>query len=116
MTKIMEHQQKNLEAMTKSWQVMAGAATEITKKQREVFEQAVEDTTAMMEEYTPGGNPRDIVAKQSEFAKKSMEATIANSRDIAELIQRSSAEAFKIVQDRMKEFCDEISTRGEKKP
>ena len=27
MTKIMEHQQKNLEAMTKSWQTMAGGAT-----------------------------------------------------------------------------------------
>jgi hypothetical protein len=31
MTKIMEHQQKNLEAMTKSWQAMAGAANEIAK-------------------------------------------------------------------------------------
>ena len=27
MTKIMEHHQKNLEAMTKSWQAMAGGAT-----------------------------------------------------------------------------------------
>src|SRR5476649_609263 len=76
MTKIMEHQQKNLEAMTKSWQAMTGGATE--------------------------------------FAKKAMEAAIANTRDIAELVQKSTTEAFKIVQDRMKESYEEIRTTVEK--
>ena len=103
MTKIMEHQQKNLEAMTKSWQAMAGGANEIAKKQREIFEAAVKDVTAMVQEYKPGGSPQDIMAKQAEFAKKAMEAAIANTRDIAELVQKSSTEAFKIVQDRMQE-------------
>ena len=115
MTKIMEHQQKNLEAMTKSWQAMAGAANEIAKKQRDIFEQAVKDVTAMVQEYKPGGSPQDIMAKQAEFAKKAMEAAIANTRDIAELVQKSTAEAFKIVQDRMKESYEEIRTTVEKK-
>ena len=69
MTKIMEHHQKNFEAMTRSWQAMAGGAT-----------------------------------------------AIANTRDIAELVQKSSTEAFKIVQDRMKESYDEIKASVEKKP
>jgi phasin family protein len=115
MTKIMEHQQKNLEAMTKSWQAMAGAASEIAKKQRDIFEQAVKDVTAMVQEYKPGGSPQEIMTKQTEFAKKAMEAAIANTRDIAELVQKSSAEAFKIVQDRMKESYEEIRTSVEKK-
>ena len=115
MTKIMEHQQKNLDAMSKSWQAMAGAASEIAKKQRDIFEQAVKDVTAMVQEYKPGGSPQDIMAKQAEFAKKAMEAAIANTRDIAELVQKSSAEAFKIVQDRMKESYEEIKATVEKK-
>jgi phasin family protein len=115
MTKIMEHQQKNLEAMTKSWQAVAGAANEIAQKQREVFEQAMKDVTAMVQEYKPGGSPQDIMAKQAEFAKKAMEAAIANTRDIAELVQKSSTEAFKIVQDRMKESYEEIKASVEKK-
>ena len=115
MTKIMEHQQKNLEAMTKSWQAMAGAANEIAQKQRAIFEQAVKDVTAMVQEYKPGGSPQDIMAKQAEFAKKAMEAAIANTRDIAELVQKSTAEAFKIVQDRMKESYEDIRTTVEKK-
>lgn len=115
MTKIMEHQQKNLEAMTKSWQAMAGGANEIAKKQRAVFEEAVKDITAVVQEYKPGGSPQDIMAKQAEFAKKAMEAAIANTRDIAELVQKSTTEAFKIVQDRMKESYDEIRSSVEKK-
>ncbi len=113
--KIMEHQQKNLEAMAKSWQAMAGGANEIAKKQREIFEEAVKDVTAMVQTYKPGGSPQEIMAKQAEFAKKAMEAAIANTRDIAELVQKSSSDAFKIVQDRMKESYDEIRNNVEKK-
>jgi len=116
MTKIMEHQQKNLEAMTKSWQAMAGGANEIAKKQRAIFDEAVKDVTAMVHDYKPGGSPQDIMAKQAEFAKKAMEAAITNTRDLAELVQKSTAEAFRIVQDRMKESYEEIRSSVEKKP
>ena len=115
MSKIMEHHQKNLDAMAKSWQAVAGGAGEIVKKQREIFEEAVKEVTAMVQEYKPGGNAQEIMAKQTEFAKKAMEAAVANTRDIAELVQKSSAEAFRIVQDRMKESYEEIRASMEKK-
>lgn len=116
MAKIMEHQQKNMEAIARSWQAMASGASEIANKQRAIFEAAVKDVTAMVQEYKPGGNAQEIMAKQTEFAKKSMEALVANTRDIAELVQKSSSEAFRIVQDRMKESYDEIRSSIEKKP
>jgi phasin family protein len=115
MTKIMEHHQKNLEAMSKSWQAVASGASEIASKQRTIVQQAVQDVTAMVQEYKPGGSAQEIMAKQAEFAKKAMEAAIANTRDIAELVQKSSAEAFKIVQDRMKESYEEIRAGVEQK-
>jgi phasin family protein len=115
MTKIMEHHQKNLEAMTKSWQAMAEGASGIANKQKEIFEAAMKDMAEMAQSYKPGGNPQDVMAKQAEFARKAMEAAIANTKDIAELVQKSSTEAFKIVQDRMKESYEEIRTSVEKK-
>ena len=115
MTKIMEQQQKNLEAMTKSWQAMAGGANEIAQKQKDIFQAALKDMTEMAQAYKPGGNPQEVMAKQAEFAKKAMEAAIANTKDIAELVQKSSTEAFKIVQERMKESYEEIRTSVEKK-
>ena len=111
----MEHHQKNLDAMARSWQAMASGASEVASKQRAIFEAAVKDVTEMAKDYKPGGSPQEIMAKQTEFAKKAMEAAIANTRDIAELVQKSSSEAFKIVQDRMKESYEEIKASVEKK-
>ena len=115
MSKMMEHHQKNLEAMTRSWQAVAGGAGEVAQKQKEIFEAAMKDMAEMAQSYKPGGNPQEVMAKQSEFAKKAMEAAIANTKDIAELVQKSSTEAFKIVQDRMKESYEEIRSSVEKK-
>ncbi len=115
MSKIMEHHQKNLDAMSKSWQAVAGGAGAIATKQREIMAAAIKDVTEMAQGYKPGGHPQEAMAKQAEFAKKAMEAAIANTRDIAELVQKSSAEAFKIVQDRMKESYEDIKSSVEKK-
>ncbi|MFO1079525.1 MAG: TIGR01841 family phasin [Reyranellaceae bacterium] len=115
MGKLMEQHQKNLEAMTRSWQAVASGASEVAQKQRAIFEETVKDVTAMVQDYKPGGNPQDMLAKQAEFARKAFEAAIANTRDIAELVQKSSAEAMRIVQDRMKESYEDIKTGLEKK-
>ena len=115
MTKIMEHHQKNFEAMTRSWQAMAGGVTAIASKQREIFEATVKDVTEMAKDFKPTGSPQDILTKQTEFAKKAMEAAIANTRDIAELVQKSGTEAVTIIHGRMKESYEEIKSTLEKK-
>lgn len=115
MGKIMEQQQKNIDAMARSWQAIGAGAQEVAKKQREVFDAAVKDITEMAKAYQPGGSPHEAVAKHADFAKKAMEAAIANTRDIAELTKKSAGEALSIVHDRMKESFDEIRAGVEKK-
>lgn len=113
--KIMEHHQKNIDAMNRSWQAMAGGAQAIANKQREILEAAWRDIGEMAKAYQPTGSTQDLMAKQSEFAKKAMEAAIANTRDIAELVQKSGSEAIKIIHERMQESYEEIRTSVEKK-
>ena len=115
MTKIFEHHQKNLDAMTRSWQAFADGATTIANKQRALVEAAVREVTEMAKDYKPTGSPSEIFAKQTEFAKKAMEAAIANTRDIAEVAQHSGNEALKIIHDRMQESYEEIRASLEKK-
>jgi phasin family protein len=115
MAKIMEQHQKNLDALTRSWQSAAAGASAVATKQREILEAAVKQVTEMAKEYTPTGNPQEILAKQSEFAKKAMEAAIANTKDIAELVQKSSTEAMQIIQQRMKDSFEEIRGGLDKK-
>jgi phasin family protein len=115
MSRIMEHHQKNLDAMNRSWQAMASGATAVANKQREIFESAMKDVSEMAQGYKPTGSPQEVFAKQTEFGKKAMEAAIANTRDIAELVQKSSTDALKIIQERMRESYEEIRTGLEKK-
>jgi phasin family protein len=114
-TRIMEHHQKNLDAMSRSWQAVASGAGAVANKQREIFETAMKDVTEMARDYKPAGTPQEVFAKQAEFARKAMEAAIANTRDVAELVQRSGADALGIIQRRMQESYDEIRTGLEKK-
>src|SRR5260370_22606832 len=102
-TRIMEHHQKNLDAMGRSWQAMASGATAIANKQREIFEGAIKDITEMAKDYKPNGSPQDIFAKQAEFGKKAMEAAITNTRDISELAQKSGAAALNIIHESIHE-------------
>jgi phasin family protein len=115
MTKIMEHHQKNIDAMGRSWQAMASGATAVANKQREIFEGAMKDIAEMARDYKPGGSPQDIFTKQAEFGRKTMEAAITNTRDIAELVQKSGTDALKIIQERMQESYEEIRSSVDKK-
>ena len=92
MTKIMEHHQKNLEAMTHSWQAMASGARRSPASSATSSRRPPRTSPrwpGLQADRQPAGN----AAKQTEFAKKAMEAAIANTRDIAELVQKSSTEA-----------------------
>jgi phasin family protein len=115
MSRILEHHQKNMDAMSRSWQAVAGGAGAIATKQREIMTAAMKDVTEHVQSYKPGGDAQQAMAKQAEFAKKAMEAAVTNTRDIAALAQKSGGEALKIVQDRMKESYEEIRSTLEKK-
>jgi phasin family protein len=115
MKQIMEHHQKNLDAMTRSWQAVASGATAVADKQREILEAAMRDMAEMASEYKPTGAPQEIFAKQAEFARKAMDAAIANTRDITELVQKSGTEALDIINERMRESYEEIRAGLERK-
>lgn len=114
-TRVMEHHQKNLDAMARSWQAVASGATAVAGKQREILESAMKDMAEMAKDYRPTGSPQEALAKQSEFAQKAMDAAVANTRDIAELVQKSGEEALKIINDRMRESYEEIRASLERK-
>jgi phasin family protein len=115
MGRIMEQHQKNLDAMTRSWQAFANGSTTIANKQRALVEAAVREVTEMAKEFKPTGSTQEIFAKQTEFAKRAMEAAIANTRDIAEVAQHSGHEALTIIHERMQESLHEIMASLERK-
>ena len=106
--KLIETHRKNLDALGRSAQVATEGVQSLATKQREIVEAAFSEVTAMARDFKPMGNPQEILSKQAEFAKKAFDVTVQNTRDIAELTRRSTADATRIIQERLKESLEEI--------
>jgi phasin family protein len=112
--KLIEAHRKNIDALARSAEAASEGAKSLAMKQREIVEEAIRETSAMVRDFKLE-SPQDAAAKQAEFAKKAFEAAVRNTRDVAELVQRSSTDALKIIQDRMQQSFEEIRGTVEKK-
>ena len=105
---LIETNRKNIEALAESAKVAAGAAQSLAQKQREVLEAGLREAQAFARDYKPLGAPQDNFARQTEFVRKVFEVSVQGARDAAETSRQSTAEAVKIIQDRMKASLEEV--------
>ncbi|MCY0153985.1 TIGR01841 family phasin [Hoeflea alexandrii] len=82
-------------------------ASEIMARQRAMVQEALEEISAMAETVKGGGGPQSLMTAQAEFARRSFEAAIKNTSEIAGIAQKSSTEAFKVLQQNMQETLEE---------
>ena len=94
---------RNIEAMQKSAAVVSEGGRAVLAKQQEILAEVGREARQLIADFKPGGSPQEVSAKQAELAKRVFEATVKNTRDVAELIQKSNSEAPRIILDRMRE-------------
>jgi|SRR5262249_11442836 len=111
---LIEAHRKNIDALAQSAEAASEGAKAVAMKQREIVEEAIRETCTMVRNFELE-SPQDAAAKQAEFARKAFEAALRNTRDVAELVQKSSTDALKIIQNRMQKSCEEIRGTVEKK-
>ena len=98
-----EIHRKNIEAMQKSAAVVSDGGRALLAKQQEILAEVGREARQMIADFKPVGSPQEVAAKQAELARRVLEATVKNTRDVAELVQKSGAEAPKVILDRMRE-------------
>jgi phasin family protein len=94
---------KNIEAMQTSAAVVSEGGRAVLAKQQEILAEVGREAQQPIADFKPGGYPQEVAAKQAELAKRVFDATAKNTRDVAELIQKSNSEAPWIILDRMRE-------------
>jgi phasin family protein len=105
---LVEVQRKNIDALGRAAQAASEGAQALAVKQREILETAFRETTQAVRDFKPMGNPTEVVAKQSEFARKAFEAALQNTRDVAELAKKAVGDPATIIKDRMQENLNEL--------
>lgn len=105
---ILEHHRKNLEALEKSAKAAASGTSSLMSKQREVLQEALREATEMAQSFREPGNPQDLLARQADFARKSLETAVRNAGEVAELVKKSGTESVDILRARIKDAMAEI--------
>ena len=98
---VMELQQNNMAAMMRSWLILANGLGAVAARQQEFAAATLEDMTEMMAAYRTARRPQEAMARQVEFAKKTMDATVATARDIAKVMAKSGADVAGVARRRI---------------
>ena len=106
--KLVDVNLKNIDALARATQVAGEGAKALADKQREIVESPFRETSAIVRNYHPSGSPQEMLAKQTEFAKKAFELTVQNTRDVAELTKKTTTEATTILRERLRDSLNEL--------
>lgn len=100
--------QKNFEALAQTAQITSEGVKSIAAKQKETIESAFREAVEMARSVKLTGDPKELLAKQTEAVNRALDAAVGNTREIAERIQKANADAFKVVADRITESIAEV--------
>lgn len=112
--KLIESHRKNIEALSQSASGLSEGARAVAERNREILEAGFREATAMARDFKPFAAGADTVQKQADFARKAFDAAMQNSGEIAGMARKSTSEAGRIFQDRLRESLNEIKASIDK--
>jgi phasin family protein len=112
---IVETTRKNFAALTSANTAAVESIKAIGQRQGDMVRAAMEDFSKHGSEVLAAATVEEKAAKQIEFAKKSYEAVIANTKELASLYSKGQTEAFEALSARVAELADEVKAAIAKK-
>ena len=113
---LMASQQRNIQALTSAHQVAIEGLQAVGRRQGEITRQMVEETQRAFQDLMTGAPMGETkLARQTELAKEVFERSIANMRELAEMITKSNTEAFNLINKRFSDSLDELRQAIERK-
>src|SRR6478736_8041254 len=108
MEAFVETGRKNFAAMTTASTAAVESFKSIAQRQGDMVRAAMEDFSKHGSEVLAAATMEEKAAKQIDFAKKSYELAIANTKELADLYTKSHTEAFETLSARVAELTEEV--------
>ena len=106
---MMDEHRKNLQALQAATKIGTASAQEVMDKQRAALEEALADITETVQAATKGGDASQMMTAPLDLAKRSFDATLRNTAEIAQTVQQGNMEALNILKERVTESVQELS-------
>ena len=106
---------RNMEALSAANRIALEGAQAVARRNVEIMQQTITElgkTVGTLAASTDAPHAR--AAQQAELLKQAYEHAVANTREISELIQRSSGEALALLNKRFAEGMDELKALVDK--
>ena len=105
---MMDIQRKNLEALNKASQATFEGAQQIAQKQADLFKAMFDQATSAADSLGKASSPQDLAAKEIDLCKSVFEASLANSKKVADMLTKVNDSAAKVINGRISEALDEM--------
>ena len=106
---IVDYHRKNLQALQAATQIGSSSAQALMAKQREALEQTLADIAETVQGATAGADPSQMMSSPMELAKKTLDATLQNTSEMAEIVKQGNMETFEVLKERVMESVEELS-------
>lgn len=98
---ILETQRKNMQALTEANQCAMNGWQALARRQAEMVSEFVQDNSGRARDAIAGSGAQEKLAKQAEMVKAACEQSIENTRELADILRKSSNEISEIVNGRL---------------
>jgi len=105
---VVETGRKNFAAVTTVSTAAVESIKTIATRQGDMFRAAMEDLSKHGSDVLSAATIEEKIAKQIDFAKKSYDLAIANSKELAELYTKGQTEAFETLSARVADLTEEV--------
>ena len=112
MEALLNAQKKNIAALTEANQHAVEGVQALAQRQIEIFQQAMKGAADAAREVASAGGPKEAAAKQAELAKAAFEHAMANMREMADMVSKSSNQAFSVITKRVAEGLEELKEKA----
>ena len=105
---VVETGRKNFTAMTTASTAAVESMKTVATRQGDMFRAAMEDFSKHGSDVLSAATVEEKIAKQIDFAKKSYDLAITNSKELAGLYTKGQTEAFETLSARVADLTEEV--------
>jgi phasin family protein len=106
---------RNMETLSAANRVALEGAQAVAKRHMEILQSTMAELSEGMKALASAQAPQAKAAKQAELMKLAYEHSVANMKELGDLIQHANAEAVGLLHNRFVEAMDELKAMADKK-
>lgn len=112
---LLQAQRRNAETISAVNQLITESVQAVVRRQTEILQSGATDALQLAKDIAAAPNPENAVATQTAYAKTAFESAISNSRELAEIVSKSSIEVFDVLSKKISENVTESIDAAKKK-